>query len=85
MGCGNMCSVNLDFKNLYICVYTRTPHTQRHTYTYIFGHTACVILVPQAGFKSKSLAVRAWDPTHWTAREFARNLSYLDIFQDYLQ
>lgn len=78
MGYGNVCSVNLDFKNLYIFVYT-------HTRTHIFGHMACMILVPQGRFVPKSLAVRAWDPTHRTSREFSRNLYYLDIFQDYLQ
>ena len=32
--------------------------------------TACRILVPWLGIEPGSLAVRAWSPNHWTAREF---------------
>ena len=31
---------------------------------------ACGILVPQPGIEHRPLAVRAWNPNHWTAREF---------------
>ena len=34
------------------------------------------ILVPWLGIKSRSLAVRAWSPNHWTAREFPRSISF---------
>ena len=31
---------------------------------------ACRILVPQPGIEPRPLAVKAWSPNHWTAREF---------------
>ena len=31
---------------------------------------ACGILVPQPGIQCRPLAMRAWNPNHWTAREF---------------
>ena len=33
-------------------------------------HGACGILVPWAGIRPKSLAVKMWNPKHWTTREF---------------
>ena len=33
---------------------------------------ACGILVPQPGFEPRPLAVKAWSPNHWTAREFLK-------------
>ena len=34
------------------------------------GCTACRILVPQPGIKSRPLAVKMWSPIHWTTMEF---------------
>ena len=40
-------------------------------------HVACGILVLQPGIKPWPLAVRAWSPDHWTAREFPE-VSFFD-------
>ena len=40
-------------------------------------HVACGILVLQPGIKPRPLAVRAWSPDHWTAREFPK-VSFFD-------
>ena len=37
---------------------------------------ACGILVPPPGIKPGPLAIKAWSPNHWTAREFLRLLSF---------
>ena len=33
-------------------------------------HVACRILVTQPGIEPASLAVEAWGPNHWIAKEF---------------
>ena len=38
-------------------------------YLFIFGHTACGILVPQPGIEPGPPALEAWSLNHWTARE----------------
>ena len=45
---------------------------------WFFGYAACEILVPQPGIKSRSSAVRAQSPNHWTTREFPHNILLLD-------
>ena len=42
---------------------------------FFFGlhRQACGILGPRAGIEPGALAVRAWSPNHWTAREFPKN------------
>ena len=37
---------------------------------------ACGILVPQLGIEAGPLAVKAWNPNHWTAREFPKFKCY---------
>ena len=45
---------------------------QRITFFFSFWPCcmACGILVPQPGIECRPLAMRAWNPNHWTAREF---------------
>ena len=38
---------------------------------------ACRILVPQLGIEPRSQAVEAWNPNHWTAREFPKECKFL--------
>ena len=38
---------------------------------------ACRILVPQLGIEPGSPAVEAWNPNHWTAREFPKEPKFL--------
>ena len=37
---------------------------------FFFGRAACRILVPQPEIEPRPLAMKAWSPHHWTAREF---------------
>ena len=42
-----------------------------------FPHcVVCGILVPRPGIKLKPLAVKAWSPNHWTAREFPGSMLF---------
>ena len=45
-------------------------------YIYIFFFwpccAACRILVPRPGIEPAPLAVKAWNPNYWTAREFPK-------------
>ena len=41
--------------------------------------SGCRILVPQPGIKPAPLAVKAWHPNHWTAKEFPRYCSIFDL------
>ena len=34
-------------------------------------YMACGILVPQPGIEPRPMAVKAWNPNHWTAMEFS--------------
>ena len=47
-----------------------------------FGH-ACKILVPQPGIEHGPLVVKAWNPSHWTTREFPGELLFKDWDLDF--
>ena len=56
---------HMSSRNLYNCEFFFWPY-----------RTACVILVPQPGFKPVPPAVEARSPNHWTTREFPE-ISYV--------
>ena len=58
----------------------------RNLFFFLFWshHLTYGILVLRPGIKPKPLAIKAWSPNHWDAREVPRSLSLLQCHEKFL-